>query len=135
MEIRTTLIDLPVTVPLAGAGAVLIGGQIVVISSDYAETFDGGNSTDDYSRPTNAYMPRGTTDILVKKVVANGNTYYLLGSGRRVYAADAWLSEGQRNLHCNTLSGAAVLVATDYTLMTLQSEWFVPYNLQLLPQK
>lgn len=130
-----TIEGLAMRAPDAGAGAVLIGGQIVVISSDYAETFDGGNSTDDYSRPTNAYMPRGTTDVLLKKVVANGNTYYLLGSGRRVYASDAWLSEGQRNLHCNTLSGAAVLVATDYTLMTLQSEWFVPYNLQLLPQK
>ena len=114
-ELPDTIDGLTMRDPSAGSAAVLASGRAVVITADYAETLNGGKATDDYSRPTNAYMPRGTTDVLVKTISANGSVYYLLGCGRRIYAPDAWLSDGEVSLRRNTLAGAAVSVASDYT--------------------
>lgn len=56
--------DLQTIAPSTGGGETLATGKVVVITADYAETFTG-STTDDYSRPTNAYLPKGTTDRYV----------------------------------------------------------------------
>ncbi len=71
----------------------MTSGKVAVITAEYAETFLG-TTTDDYSRPYNSQLPKGTTDCYVKTVYDTGNTgysYYLFASGRRVYQKDAQL--------------------------------------------
>ncbi|MCI8554888.1 MAG: hypothetical protein HFJ80_08095 [Clostridiales bacterium] len=116
-------------------GETLASGKILVITAPWAETFNG-NTTDDYSRPTNAYLPQGTTDRLVKSVYdsASGNHYYLLGCGRRVYQRDAAVYINSGNITANTLSAVGVSTEGGYTTLSLKSVWHVPYNLSLLPQ-
>ncbi|MCI9414273.1 MAG: hypothetical protein HFJ79_03710 [Clostridiales bacterium] len=116
-------------------GAVIASGKILTITSQYAETFSG-ETTDDYSRPTNAYLPQGTTDRLVKTVYdsASKNYYYLLGCGRRVYQRDAAVYMNSGNITANTISTTGVKSEGGYTTVSLKSIWHVPYNLRLLPQ-
>lgn len=54
----------------------------------YAETFNG-STIDDYSRPTNSYLPKNTVDTCEPYRIydsESGKKYYLLSSGLRVYS-------------------------------------------------
>lgn len=116
-------------------GVTLKEGTVLIITADYAETFNG-DTTDDYSRPTNAYLPRGTTDVLAGTAydAASGNHYYLLGCGRRVYQKDAAVYISGGSLAANTLTVGGMAVKGGDTVLTLSADWRVPFNLQLLPQ-
>ncbi len=116
-------------------GDTLAEGTVLIITADHAETFSG-DTTDDYSRPTNAYLPRGTTDILAGTAydAASGNHYYLLGCGRRVYQEDAAVYINGGSLSANTLTVGSVTVGAKSTALKLTANWRVPFNLQLLPQ-
>ena len=124
--------DLDPPDPSAGGEVLASGKQIVEITNHYAQTFNGGTYTDDYSRPTNAYLPMGTTDYYVKTVYGS-TTYYLLGSGRRVYKKDARLGS-VTNFTANTAQVGDVVVGASHTTLKLGFSWRVPYNVQLLPQ-
>ncbi|MDD2363173.1 MAG: family 10 glycosylhydrolase, partial [Oscillospiraceae bacterium] len=122
--------------PGTGGGKVLSTGKIMMISRDYAETFSG-STTDDYSRPVNAYLPKGTMDVFVEDVYdsKSGSYYYLLGSGRRVYKSYATEYKASGKLTANSLTLGGVDATTASTDITLKSKWHIPYNVRLLPQK
>lgn len=132
-ELPGVIGDLKTIAPSTGGGETLATGEVVVITSDYAETFTG-STTDDYSRPINANLPKGTTDRYVNTISASGHKYYLLGSGRRVYTSDAKVYK-KDDFAANTLKLAESKVYSSHTTITLSSNWRVPYNVQLLPQK
>ncbi len=129
-----TLPDLDPINPSTG-GDALASGTVLIITEDYAETFNG-NTTDDYSRPTNAYLPKGTTDILAGTAydASSGRHYYLLGCGRRVYQDTAKVYINGGTLSANTLTVGGVVVTGSQTVLTLSADWRVPFGLQLLPQ-
>ena len=118
----------------ARGGETLASGTVLIVKADFAETFNG-DTTDDYSRPTNAYLPLGTTDRLAGTAydAASKNEYYLLGCGRRVYKEDAEVYITNGTLSANTLTASAAVSAKS-TALTLKADWRVPFNLQLLPQ-
>ena len=76
------------TVPVTPSGGdyVHVGsGYIAEVIQVNVESFDG-NTYDDYSRPTNNYLPEGTVDYCAKDLVyGSGMKYVLLRSGHRVY--------------------------------------------------
>lgn len=131
-------VELPDLTPIdpARGGETLASGTVLIVKADFAETFNG-DTTDDYSRPTNAYLPRGTTDRLAGTAydAASKNEYYLLGCGRRVYKEDAEVYITNGTLSANTLTASAATVTAKNTALTLKADWRVPFNLQLLPQK
>ena len=116
-------------------GATLKTGTILLVTAEYAETFRG-STVEDYSRPTNAYLAKGTTDVLVRKVYdsASEHYYYQMGSGRRVYMDDARVYKTSGKLTANTLTGGSAAADSDGTTITFGSVWKIPYNVQLLPQ-
>lgn len=116
-------------------GQTLANGTVMIITIDHAETFSG-DTTDDYSRPTNAYLPRGTTDVLAGTAydAASGRHYYLLGCGRRVYQEDAAVYINGGRLSANTLTVNGVTTSASGTVLKLAADWRIPFNLQLLPQ-
>lgn len=116
-------------------GQTLKSGTILMVTAEYAETFRG-STVEDYSRPTNAYLAKGTTDVLVRKVYdsASEHYYYQMGSGRRVYMDDAAVYKTSGKLTANTLTGGKTGVDSDGTSITFGSVWKIPYNVQLLPQ-
>ena len=116
-------------------GKKLASGKVYMITADYAETFNG-DTTDDYSRPINAYLPYGTTDVYVKTVTdtSTGSSYYLFKSGRRVYTEDVTLKASSGTLCANTFSQVLTEVSAKYTTIALDASWRVPFNLQIKPQ-
>ena len=117
-------------------GAVLASGTLMSITAEYAETFRG-STVEDYSRPNNAYLAKGTTDVLVRQGFdsASEHYYYQLGSGRRVYMDDAAVYKENGKLTANTLSGGQTTLENGGTTITFGSHWKIPYNVELLPQK
>jgi N-acetylmuramoyl-L-alanine amidase len=108
--------------------------EIVVITADYAETFNGGKYTDDYSRPYNSYLPQGTWDYLAGKVYNGSFSYYLLSSGKRVYMKDAKvITAGE--LKQQELKNGSAAVNGSHTVFTFESAWRVPVYVEAAPQK
>ncbi len=72
---------------------------VAKITASMAETFSG-TTTDDFSSPTNSYLPRGTVDYCNKNPITDPvsrRKYYLLNCGYRIYADTACveISEGR----------------------------------------
>ena len=80
----TTVPTLPVT-PSDGDYINVGSGYIAEVVQVNVETFDG-DTYDDYSHPTNNYLPEGTVDYCAKELVyGSGMKYVLMRSGHRVY--------------------------------------------------
>ena len=107
--------------------------DIVIITATYAETFNGGSAIEDWSRPYNSYLPKGTQDVLVSKVYNGSLSYYLLASGKRVYQKDAMLVKG--DLSNTKLTNGTATVDAMYTVMTFEAGWDVPVYIAAYPQK
>lgn len=137
------------TIDPSVGGDTLGTGQIIVVTGEYAQTYR--SDSPNMSRPEYAYLPRGTTDLVVGKVNNSSGTYYKLQSGRLIQATrevdkyeddkvqiydvtvvDTYKSSGK--ITENTLTGAELNIGYDYTVLYLGTTWRVPYDLQLLPQ-
>ncbi|MBQ3133005.1 MAG: N-acetylmuramoyl-L-alanine amidase, partial [Clostridia bacterium] len=118
----------------AKGGKTLATGKIVMIKSDYAETFSG-NTLDDYSKPVNSYLPKYTTDVVTGDKWLGSIHYYVLGCGRRVYTSDVDVYSGDGKVTASTLKAAGTAVSADYTTIALGTSWNVPYNLKVGGQK
>lgn len=116
------------TPPAAGSD------DIVIITSKYAETFNGGSATDDWSRPYNSYLPAGTQDKLTGKVYNGSLSYYLLASGKRVYQKDAKLVKGVLNTNTALKNGTAAISGI-HTVLTFEAGWDVPVYIAAYPQQ
>lgn len=109
-----------------------------------AETFNG-SGTDDTSRPTNNYLPKGTVDYCDYNIVHGGEyDYYKLRCGRRIYitkknppdSSRATVSkryEGTLPDH-NELNLISLDVEGKHTVMKLNTLWKAPFLLDILPQ-
>lgn len=141
-------------VPILGsdAGVTPSYGDYINVGSGYiaeiinynAETFDG-NTTDDYSHPTNSYLPKGTVDYCSTNILnANGSAYVLLRCGRRVYVDKS--NEPFGTTHVTDCYNGALpdhneikvvsMERTDrHTVLTLDCLWKAPFYFELLPQR
>ncbi len=106
---------------------------LAVANKYYIETLDG-NKTDDYSRPTNSYMPKDTVDTASATVIyANGTKYRNLGCGRRVYESNITTTKGSLP-SSNTVSVNSFSTSGQYTVLTLGATFKMPVNINMLPQ-
>lgn len=119
---------------------------VVEVVANQAETFFG-DTADDWSSPTNCYLPKGTVDYKVGGTVydsANENTYYKLRYGKRVLLdkkdppsenrrAVTTIYEGDLP-DTNSLSIASFVNGDRHTTLTLNTQWKAPFNFNLAPQ-
>lgn len=129
------------------------GGNYINVGSGYiaevliysAETFDG-NTTDDYSHPTNTYLPKGTVDYCSTQTVKNGSTQYvLLRCGKRVYLQKKNTPSSEKTTVVDRYSGTlpdhneiGVVSLTQeghHTVLTLNCLWKAPFRFDFLPQE
>ncbi len=124
----------------------LDGTQIVEIVASQAETFNG-DTTDDWSRPTNSYLPQGTVDYKVGGIVyeaESGNSYYNLRCGKRVYINKKNSPDTQRvtvsTLYAgelpeyNTISLAESKIDGKHSVLTFDVAWRAPFAVEIGPQ-
>ena len=133
---------LPVT-PSGGKYVDVGYGNIAEIIQLNAETFNG-QTLDDYSCPTNNYLPKGTVDYY--KIVTSGNlSYVLLRSGQRIYLERKIYPptkivevtkqyEGQLPDHNEILVDSLETVG-NHSILTLDCLWKAPFYLDIGPQK
>ena len=132
----------PPPVTPSGGNYVNVGsGYIVEVVQTNIETFDG-DTFDDYSHPTNNYLPEGTVDYCKKDIVyANGMKYVQLRSGHRVYydkkvypfpdgyykmikevkQYDGWLPD-HNEIGVNSLE-----IVGHHSVLTLDTLWKAPF--------
>lgn len=124
----------------------LDGTQVVEIVASQAETFNG-NTTDDWSRPTNSYLPEGTVDYKVGGIVyeaESGNSYYNLRCGKRVYINKKNAPDTERVTvsklykgelpENNKISLNQAEVDDKHTVFTFDTEWKAPFAVEIGPQ-
>lgn len=120
-------------------------GYICEIVTYSAETFDG-DTKDDFSHPTNNYLPKGTLDYCAAEPVGKGNlSYRLLRFGRRVYITKRNYPNAKRTtvVNCykgtlpdhNELAVASFGVEGHHTVLTLNTLWKAPFLVQLQDQE
>lgn len=119
-------------------------GFIAEIINYSAETFDG-DTVDDYSHPTNSYLPKGTVDYCASEPVNNGSLEYrLLRCGRRVYTSKKNIPSSKRTqvVECyagtlpdhNEIGFVSLREEGKHTVLTLDCLWKAPFYFDLLPQ-
>ncbi len=133
----------PSVTPKGGNYINVGSGLIATVVADYAETFNG-KTTDDYSHPANAYLPKGTQDYCSQTLVKNsGNSYYKLRSGQRIYSISnpgkyyektvATTSVGELPDH-NELKVKTFKTDKKYTTLTLSTLWKAPFEFEYSKQ-
>lgn len=109
-----------------------------------AETFNA-EGTDDTSRPTNNYLPKGTVDYCDYNIVHGKEyDYYKLRCGRRIYINKKNAPETSRTTVSkryegtlpdhNELSLLSFGVEGKHTVMKLSTLWKAPFLLDIMPQ-
>ncbi len=124
----------------------LDGTQVVEIVTNQAETFNG-DTTDDWSRPTNSYLPKGTVDYKVSGIVydaKSGNSYYNLRCGKRVYINKKNSPDTERVTvsnsyrgelpEYNTISLSRNEISSKHTVLTFDTAWRAPFAVEVGPQ-
>lgn len=120
---------------------------IAEVTAFAAETFNGG-STDNWTRPTNNYLPAGTVDYVNGSYSAKDgkytNNFLILRCGRRIYS-DMPITPGNSRVQVaktyngtlpdhNELSVAGVNSDARRTYITLNTAWKAPFFLDYKPQ-
>ena len=118
-------------------------GIVATIVTTSAETFNG-NTTDDYSRPTNNYLPEGTMDYCAEgTIIDNNNEYVLLRCGRRVYLNTYTSKSYNRTVTKTELGtlpdhneiGVAAFQSDEcYTYLKFDTLWKAPFYFDILHQ-
>jgi len=142
----------PVDILASNPGVTPDYGKYIDVGSGYiaqvvtyaGETFNG-STLDDYSHPTNIYLPKGTVDYCdTDEVVLGKLTYVVLRSGQRLYiqkkdsptlnmvpVVDRYV--GQLPDH-NEIEFVSLKNEGRHTVLTLDCLWKAPFYFDIKPQ-
>ena len=137
--------------PLGGRYVNVGSGKITEIITDSAQTFDA-YSTNDWSKPTNNYLPKGTVDYSAQGYIYHSRTdgrsadeYAVLRCGYQVYTSvydvpgytsTKAVKEYAGTLpETNTISFANLNQEGSHTILTFDTDWKAPFYFDLAPQK
>lgn len=135
----------PNATPLGGKYQNVGSGKIAEIIDYQAETFDAG-STNDMSRPTNNYLPKGTVDYSSQKYYyySNQKQYALLRCGYQVYTSRKDIPGNSKitviKEYVGTLPDhnevgiAGFGNGNRHTVLTMDVDWKAPFYFDILPQ-
>lgn len=103
------------------------------VTADDAETLPG-NTSNDACGPTYVPILKGTFDYIIEETSYNGNLYYKLKSGRRVYREDVKEIKKGYLMPSNSVKVKSSSTKGD-TNITLYTKWKVPVDVAFTPQK
>lgn len=144
-----SILDSDPSVTPQGSNYIDVGsGKIAEIVHYEAETFDA-YSTNDWSRPTNNYLPKGTVDYSAQEYVYHKSgseikEYTVLRCGKQVYTThyDKPYTDtinivkeymGTLPDH-NEIELASLINNGEHTVLTLNTMWKAPFNIDIAPQ-
>lgn len=135
----------PNATPSTGGYINVGSGYIAEVITYTAETFDG-TTTDDYSRPTNNYLPTGTLDYCPTTLAGSGKLkYVVLRSGQRVYLEKKDNVTGEKTTVMdryigklpdhNEIGFASMTDTGKHLVLALDCLWKAPFYFDLEPQR
>ena len=135
----------PNATPSTGGYINVGSGYIAEVIAYTAETFDG-TTTDDYSHPTNNYLPAGTLDYCPTTLAGSGKLkYVVLRSGQRVYLEKKDNITGEKLTVMDRYAGklpdhneigfSSVTDTGKHLVLTLDTLWKAPFYFDLEPQR
>ncbi len=105
--------------------------------TDYCgETFPS-SPVNDKSNPLYSPLPKGTYDYVKSGPVtdgASGKKFYVLGSGRRIYADEVKVFTGYKMPYNKIQLRDPITYDADSTKIYLALDWRVPFNVTIKPQ-
>ena len=108
-------------------------GCVAEITRTQAETFDG-DTHDDYSRPVNTYLPKGTLDYCSGEIVSDsGKAYRGLLFGKRIYSEDAGIYYCRIPVD-NKVSAKEYYVSGRHSYIEIGTLWKAPFSVRLNQQ-
>lgn len=102
-----------------------------------AETFPS-SPVNDVSDPLYSPLPKGTFDYVKSGPVtdsASGKKFYILKSGRRVYADEVKIFTGYKMPYNTAELRYPITYDTDSTKFYIDLDWRVPFNVTIKPQE
>ncbi len=128
----------PIYSPITHEGVKPGNRTIAEVTASYVETFDGDDTTDDLSRPTNSYLPKGTIDYVSNDKVYNAEIkqyYILFGYNKRVYKSEGSIKISTGSLPSNNTVGIKSTTNDgQYTTLVLDMTFPFPHNIDVKPQ-
>ena len=138
----------PSVTPTGGKYIDVGSGKIAEVIAYEAETFDA-YSTNDWSKPTNNYLPKGTVDYSSTKYIYSTDSepkeYAVLRYGKQVYTTrkdtpykekKAVIKEYAGTLpDHNEVNILSFSNGTRHTTLTIKPMWKAPFYLDILPQQ
>ncbi len=138
----------PSVTPTGGKYIDVGSGKIAEIIMYEAETFDA-YSTNDWSKPTNSYLPKGTVDYSSTKYVYSTDKepkeYAVLRYGKQVYTSRKDAPHKEKKPVIKEYAGTlpdhnevnilSFSNGTRHTTLTIKPMWKAPFYLEVLPQK
>ncbi len=108
--------------------------KYVIVTDNYGETFNE-KPVNDKSNPLYSAQPKGTIDYY-KSGPVNGDekSYYVLQSGRRIYADEVKLVNGYKLPDNEALLRMPTCTDNDSTDFFVDLNWRVPFNVTFTPQ-
>ena len=100
------------------------------------ETFPS-SPVNDKSNPLYSPLPKGTFDYVESGPVtdsSSGKKFYILGSGRRIYADEVKVFTGYKMPYNTARLRDPITYDTDSTKIYLAHDWRVPFNVTINPQ-
>jgi len=137
IKVKKKPAESPIYTPIIHEGVKPGKQKIAEVISSYVETFSG-DTTDDYSRPTNTYLPKGTIDYVSEVDIydaASGSVYVNLGYNKRVYSNKGGINISTGSLpESNSVGIKSATNQGQYTTIVLDMAFPFPHNIDVKPQ-
>lgn len=133
VTVEKSVSTLPAETPKGGQYVEVSGNHIAEVTRTQAEVFNLKDN-DDWSRPTNNYLPEGTVDhCSASSTVVGDATLRTLRYGKMLYNSNLKVTNGTLP-STNSVKIADFTNGTTHTLLTLNVDWKAPFLFHIGPQ-
>ncbi|MBE6798739.1 MAG: N-acetylmuramoyl-L-alanine amidase [Ruminococcaceae bacterium] len=134
ITVKKTVSSVPAETPAGGQYVEVSGSTIAEVTREQSEVFNI-NDNDDWSRPTNNYLPAGTVDHCSASTTSvGGSTLRTLRYGKMLYNSNLNVTNGTLP-STNSVSVSSFTGGTSHTKLILNVDWKAPFLFHIGPQE
>lgn len=133
VTVKKTVASLPAETPAGGQYVEVSGSTVAEVTRTQSEVFNI-NDNDDWSRPTNNYLPAGTVDHCSASTTSvGGSSLRTLRYGKMLYNSNLKVTNGTLP-STNSVKVSGFNTGTTHTILTLDVNWKAPFLFHIGPQ-
>lgn len=133
ITVKKSASNLPAETPAGGQYVEVSGSTIAEVTREQAEVFNI-HDNDDWSRPTNNYLPAGTVDhCSASTTTVDGSALRTLRYGKMLYNSNLKVTNGTLP-STNSVKVSSFTTGSSHTKLTLNLDWKAPFLFHIGPQ-